>query len=121
MLSKPVVTIVLLPALVLGATPSFKAYKNANCTQELKLTSGNETIPNGELLVDTSIKKWESKNGPAGHWYNKMGYVGAQRAGTTEGTGANNVYWKVPAADPTCTFVLMRQIHGPDEVCRIIP
>jgi hypothetical protein len=71
------------------------------------------------LLIDTSITNWNGSTGPAGRWYNKMGYSDANTGGSLEGTGANNVYWKVPDADPQCTFVLMKQTHGPNEVCLI--
>jgi hypothetical protein len=110
----------LLPALTLAqlqSTPSFKAYKNSKCDQEMKILSGNQTIPNGELIIDTGITNWTGTHGPAGHWYNKLVYKDTNQAGTIEGTGANNVYWKAPDAEPGCSFVLMRQTHGPEEVC----
>lgn len=109
--------ILILPALGLAqSTPVFKAYKDSRCTKEMKLRSGNETIPNGELLIDTGISNYNGSHGPAGHWYNKMIYDNATQAGTIEGTGASNVYWKVPDAEPGCSFALMRQTHGPEEV-----
>jgi hypothetical protein len=104
----------LLPSLAFGA--SFKAFKNSKCDDPLTITSGNSTIPNNELLIDTAITNWNGTNGPAGRWYNKMGYQGAGSGGTINGTGANNVYWKAPDSDPGCTLVLMRQTHGPNEV-----
>lgn len=70
MVYKPL-SFLLLPSVALGA--SFKAYKNSKCDDPMTIKSGNETIPNGELQVDTSITNWNGSHGPAGHWYNKMG------------------------------------------------
>lgn len=110
--------LLVLPSTVLGA--SFKAFKNSKCNDPLTITSGNQTLPNNEILIDTAISDWNSTNGPAGHWYNKMGFVNATTSGTIAGTGANNVYWKVGDADPQCTYALMKQTHGPDEGWRIL-
>ncbi|KAF2463427.1 uncharacterized protein BDR25DRAFT_319952 [Lindgomyces ingoldianus] len=110
MISGSSLSLLFLPALTLAA-PSFKAFKNSKCTDPLSVTSMNTTIPNNELIIDTAIANWNGTAGPAGHWYPNLSFQGANLAGTLNGTGSNNVYWKVPKADDTCTFVLMKQKH----------
>ncbi|KAF1999092.1 hypothetical protein P154DRAFT_601883 [Amniculicola lignicola CBS 123094] len=113
MLYRAVGVFIILPTLTLGA--SFKAYKNSQCTDELKIKSNQQEIAGGELQIDTAIKDWEGENGPAGRWYDKMSYEGATASGTINGTGGNNVYWKTSDAEQGCTHVLMKQTHGPGE------
>ncbi|KAF2193461.1 hypothetical protein K469DRAFT_745058 [Zopfia rhizophila CBS 207.26] len=75
----------LLPALAHAA--NIKAYKDAKCTEELKIYSDGEERANGELIIPWGLTDTELHAG--GKWFDNMTFPDAATTRNAGGTGSN--------------------------------